>query len=208
MVFGASRCARLDGAVSCLCQALVASDTALRCGFPIPPRDGARGSPTSVPAKRRRGLPPRPACGSSCRTRPPGARRTAVVDLALTIRLRQRTSVVPRRKRAQAAMRITQAAVVTLLVGFGIVGTSAAQTAGPVSNSDAAGEAGDHAEPLSGERGLGERCSKDCQCASRECKGFKCVVRDYSAHPALPNGKDCRFDGDCASCDCAAFKCR
>jgi hypothetical protein len=104
-------------------------------------------------------------------------------------------------------MKIRQAGIVTVFVGFGIVSTSAAQTPRPIANSDSLA-VGDQAEPLSGERALGERCSKDCQCASRECKGFKCVVRDYSAHPSLPNGKDCRFDGDCASCDCAAFKCR
>jgi hypothetical protein len=59
-----------------------------------------------------------------------------------------------------------------------------------------------------GSRSLGERCSKDCQCESLECKGFKCVVRDYSKHPILDSGSACSFDGDCRSCDCAAFKCK
>ena len=59
-----------------------------------------------------------------------------------------------------------------------------------------------------GDRQLGERCSKDCQCASLECKGFKCVVRDYTKHPILDTGASCAFDGDCKSCDCDRGRCR
>jgi hypothetical protein len=106
-------------------------------------------------------------------------------------------------------MKIIQSAIVTLLVGLGVAGTSVAKPVTADAKSAAnASNLRDEAEALSGERGLGERCTKDCQCQSRECKGFKCVPRDYASHPSLPNGKDCRFDGDCASCDCAAFKCR
>jgi len=59
-----------------------------------------------------------------------------------------------------------------------------------------------------GSRSLGEKCTKDCQCASLECKGFKCVKRDLEEHPILPKGSACAFDGDCASCDCAGGSCR
>jgi len=58
-----------------------------------------------------------------------------------------------------------------------------------------------------GDRGLGERCTRDCQCESLECKGFRCVARDYSAHPILDKGAACSFDGDCRSCDCAGGRC-
>jgi hypothetical protein len=51
-------------------------------------------------------------------------------------------------------------------------------------------------------RQLGERCTSDCQCASRECSLFKCVVRDYTKHPMLSKGQKCTFDGDCSSCNC------
>ena len=57
-------------------------------------------------------------------------------------------------------------------------------------------------------RGLGERCSNDCQCDSRECKLFKCVDRDYNLHPLLRAGQKCRFKGDCAGCSCVAFTCQ
>jgi hypothetical protein len=56
-------------------------------------------------------------------------------------------------------------------------------------------------------RGLGERCSNDCQCESRECKGFKCIARDYNQHPLLNAGQKCRFKGDCSSCDCQMGTC-
>lgn len=65
---------------------------------------------------------------------------------------------------------------------------------------------GAEAIPL-GSRSLGEGCSKDCQCDSRECKGFKCVRRDLSTHPFVAIGGQCVFDGDCASCDCARGVC-
>lgn len=58
-----------------------------------------------------------------------------------------------------------------------------------------------------GSRDNGESCVKDCQCASLECKGFKCVKRDLAEHPLLPKGKACAFDGDCASCDCKRGTC-
>lgn len=61
--------------------------------------------------------------------------------------------------------------------------------------------------PGSLSRGVGERCSNDCQCDSRECKGFKCVARDYSQHPLLNAGQKCRFKGDCSSCDCQLGTC-
>lgn len=59
-----------------------------------------------------------------------------------------------------------------------------------------------------GSRTLGETCTKDCQCASKECKGFKCITRDLSEHPVLPKGASCAFDGDCGSCDCAGGTCK
>lgn len=59
-----------------------------------------------------------------------------------------------------------------------------------------------------GNRGLGERCSKDCECESLECKGFKCVARDFVKHPLRDQGASCGFNGDCRSCDCSGFKCR
>ncbi len=65
---------------------------------------------------------------------------------------------------------------------------------------------GDDAIAL-GSRALGATCTKDCQCASRECKGFECVKRDLSEHPLASAGAACVFDGDCASCDCAGGKC-
>jgi hypothetical protein len=57
-------------------------------------------------------------------------------------------------------------------------------------------------------RARGERCTRDCQCESLECKGFRCVTRDFDAHPLLDDGAACLFDGDCRSCDCAGGKCR
>jgi len=66
---------------------------------------------------------------------------------------------------------------------------------------------GDDAIAL-GSRDLGESCTKDCQCESRECKGFKCVKRNLAEHPLAPKGAACVFDGDCASCDCARGSCK
>ena len=66
---------------------------------------------------------------------------------------------------------------------------------------------GDSASPM-GSRGNGESCSKDCQCSSKECKGFQCVTRDLSKHPVVSNGGACVFDGDCASCDCVRGVCK
>jgi len=105
-------------------------------------------------------------------------------------------------------MKIIQSAIIATVVGvLAVAGTASAEPTSPQSTGLAINVA-DEAEMLSGDRGLGERCTNDCQCASRECKGFKCVTRDYDAHPSLPPGKECRFAGDCASCDCAAFRCR
>ena len=59
-----------------------------------------------------------------------------------------------------------------------------------------------------GSRSNGESCSKDCQCSSKECKGFKCVTRDLQEHPVVSNGGACVFDGDCASCDCVRGTCK
>ena len=62
------------------------------------------------------------------------------------------------------------------------------------------------AVPMS--RGLGERCWKDCDCESRECKKFRCVARNYKKHPLLDAGQKCIFDGDCRSCSCSSGVCR
>ena len=57
-----------------------------------------------------------------------------------------------------------------------------------------------------GSKGLGERCFRDGECASKECKGFKCVRRSGD-RPLLPNGKACSFDGDCRSDECHKGRC-
>lgn len=94
-----------------------------------------------------------------------------------------------------SAMRVSQVIFAAAFVGFAAVTASAS----PLPDSDAT---------ELGTRGLGERCTHDCQCDSLECKGFKCVVRDYNEHPILPAGAACTFDGDCSSCDCAGGRCR
>lgn len=60
---------------------------------------------------------------------------------------------------------------------------------------------------LQAKRSPGERCTHDCQCATRECKGFRCVTRDYNKHPLLGKGTRCSYDGDCRSCACTWGKC-
>jgi hypothetical protein len=57
------------------------------------------------------------------------------------------------------------------------------------------------------QRGLGERCLSDCACDSRECKGFKCVPRDFGRHPLLAAGHACVHNGDCSSCECKLGTC-
>jgi hypothetical protein len=98
--------------------------------------------------------------------------------------------------------------ITAALLALGVASMSSVSAAKVDEGATLVGVESESPEALSGDRGLGERCTRDCQCASRECKGFKCVARDYNAHPLLPIGKECRFDGDCASCDCAAMKCR
>ena len=58
--------------------------------------------------------------------------------------------------------------------------------------------------PAWGNSSLGERCSEDTDCASRECSAQKrCVRRNYKKHPILGRGKKCWFNGDCRSGRCS-----
>lgn len=59
---------------------------------------------------------------------------------------------------------------------------------------------------VSGKGALGAGCVRDNQCRSGECKGLRCVKRDYAKHPLLRNGQNCLFDGDCKSGQCAWYK--
>jgi len=84
-------------------------------------------------------------------------------------------------------------------------GMSVGPSPAPVVETDTAATVGTTAV---GHRARGERCARDCQCESLECKGFRCVTRDYDTHPLLEEGAACLFDGDCRSCDCASGKCK
>lgn len=51
---------------------------------------------------------------------------------------------------------------------------------------------------------LGAGCVVDRECASGECKGFKCIP---SVKAKGPLGARCVVDGDCASLECKGFRC-
>jgi hypothetical protein len=55
-----------------------------------------------------------------------------------------------------------------------------------------------------GSRPLGASCMLDGQCASRECKGFKCIKLEDALKPL---GAACMTDGQCGSGECKKFKC-
>lgn len=57
-----------------------------------------------------------------------------------------------------------------------------------------------------GSKQAGEACVRDGECASVECKSFKCVPRS-EARPFLSDGAKCRFDGDCCSGQCRGLQC-
>ena len=51
---------------------------------------------------------------------------------------------------------------------------------------------------------MGERCLRDGECDSGECKKFQCVKR---IRPKVDIGARCVFDGDCKSDECKGFVC-
>ena len=51
---------------------------------------------------------------------------------------------------------------------------------------------------------IGERCLRDGECDSGECKKFQCVIR---IKPKVDIGARCVFDGDCKSDECKGFVC-
>ena len=51
---------------------------------------------------------------------------------------------------------------------------------------------------------LGERCIRDGECQSGECKKFQCVSR---IKPKGEIGDRCIFDGDCRSDECKKYRC-
>ena len=58
--------------------------------------------------------------------------------------------------------------------------------------------------PASAGKQMEERCLRDGECESGECKKFQCTIR------IIPNGQigdRCIFDGDCVSDECKKFRC-
>ena len=58
--------------------------------------------------------------------------------------------------------------------------------------------------PVSAEKQMGERCIRDGECESGECKKFQCTIR---IKPKGQNGDRCIVDGDCASDECKKLRC-
>lgn len=58
--------------------------------------------------------------------------------------------------------------------------------------------------PASAEKQMGERCMRDGECASGECKKFQCTIR---LKPKGQIGDRCVVDGDCASDECKKLRC-
>ncbi len=51
---------------------------------------------------------------------------------------------------------------------------------------------------------MGERCIRDGECESGECKKFQCTIR---IKPKGQIGDRCVVDGDCASDECKKLRC-
>ena len=51
---------------------------------------------------------------------------------------------------------------------------------------------------------MGDRCLRDGECASGECKKFQCTTR---LKPKGAIGDRCIVDGDCASDECKKLRC-
>jgi hypothetical protein len=58
--------------------------------------------------------------------------------------------------------------------------------------------------PASAAKQIGERCLRDGECESGECKKFQCTVR---IKPKAQIGERCVVDGDCASDECKQLQC-
>ena len=86
-------------------------------------------------------------------------------------------------------------------------GAAAPAKPGAVSSAGAqAAGTGDEKPSEQGPTGspLGARCLVDRDCASGECKGFKCIQK---TGVKAPLGASCVVDGDCESLECKGFKC-
>ena len=58
--------------------------------------------------------------------------------------------------------------------------------------------------PVHAEKQMGDRCIRDGECASGECKKFQCTIR---LKPKGQIGDRCVVDGDCASDECKKLRC-
>jgi hypothetical protein len=58
--------------------------------------------------------------------------------------------------------------------------------------------------PANAAKQLGDRCIRDGECASGECKKFQCTIR---LKPKGQIGDRCVFDGDCSSDECKELRC-
>ncbi len=58
--------------------------------------------------------------------------------------------------------------------------------------------------PANAGKPMGERCIRDGECDSGECKKLQCTIR---IKPKGQIGDRCVFDGDCASDECKKLRC-
>jgi hypothetical protein len=58
--------------------------------------------------------------------------------------------------------------------------------------------------PANAAKQMGDRCIRDGECESGECKKFQCTIR---LKPKGQIGDRCVVDGDCASDECKKLRC-